>query len=117
LSDKSVDLGPEMRDPRFDLPVLALASLVSAALSVGLATALLYVSRTNTGADVGPTAATLNDAFSTFFGAAPGLLAGSGLAAYFARRASRMVTGILAGVDAYAAVLVPIWSSGTRCPP
>jgi hypothetical protein len=117
LSDKSVDLGPEMRDPRFDLPVLALASLVSAALSVGLATALLYVSRTNTGADVGPTAATLNDAFSTFFGAAPGLLAGSGLAAYFARRGSRMVTGILAGVVAYAAVLVPIWSSGTRCPP
>ena len=76
MSNKSVDLSPEIKDPRFDLPVLALGSLISAALSVGLATALLYLSRTNIGADVGPTAATLNDAFSTLFGAALGLLAG-----------------------------------------
>jgi hypothetical protein len=97
-----------MRDARFDLPVLALGGLLTAALSVGLATAFLYLSRTNTGPDVAPTAATLNDAFSTVFGAALGLLAGSGLTAYVARRGSRMATGILAGFLAYATVLIPV---------
>ena len=96
------------KDPRFDLPVLALGGLLTAALSVGLATAFLYVSRTNTGPDVGPTAATLNDAFSTLLGAALGLFAGSGLTAYLARRGSRVVTGIFAGFLAYAAVLFPV---------
>jgi hypothetical protein len=97
-----------MRDPRFDIPALALGGLLSAALSVGLATAFLLISRTNTGPDVGPTAATLNDAFSTLFGAALGLLAGSGLTACLARSGSRMATGFLAGVLAYAAVLIPV---------
>jgi hypothetical protein len=97
-----------MRDSRFDLPVLAVGSLLTAALSVGLATAFLYFSRTNTGPDVGPTAATLNDAFSTLLGAALGLLTGSGLTAYFARRGSRVATGIFAGFLAYAAVLIPV---------
>ena len=97
-----------MRDPRIDLPVLAVGSLLSAALSVGLATALLYISRTNTGPGVGPTAATLDDAFSTFFGAALGLLAGSGLTAAFARRGSQVATGVVAGFLAYASVLIPV---------
>jgi len=102
---------PRPRDerPRFDIPVLALGGLLSAVLSVGLATAFLYLSRTNTGPDVGPTAATLNDAFSTLSGAALGLLAGSGLTAGFARRGSRTATGILAGLFAYAAVLIPVF--------
>ena len=107
LSDKAGRAGPEVTGPRFDLPVLAVGSLVTAALSVGLATAFLYVSRTNTGPDVGPTAATLNDAFSTLFGAALGLLTGSGLSAYFARRGSPLATGIFAGFLAYATVLIP----------
>src|SRR5919204_3755133 len=89
----------------FDMPVLAVGGLVTAALSVGLATALLSVSRTTTGPNVGPTAATLNDAFSTLCGAALGLLGGSGVTARFARRGSRTATGILAGFFAYAAVL------------
>src|SRR3954469_18605969 len=59
-----------MRDPRFDFPVLSVGCLVTAGLSVGLATALLEVSRTTTGPNVGPTAATLNDAFNTLAGAA-----------------------------------------------
>jgi hypothetical protein len=90
------------------MPVLAVGGLVTAALSVGLATALLSVSRTTTGPNVGPTAATLNDAFSTLCGAALGLLGGSGVTARFARRGSRTATGILAGFFAYAAVLVPV---------
>jgi hypothetical protein len=97
-----------MRNPRFDIPVLAVGGLASAALGVGLGTALLYVSRSNTGPDVGPTAATLNDAFSTVSGAALGLLVGSGLTAFLARRGPRIMTGVLAGALAYAAVLVPV---------
>src|SRR6266511_4302993 len=108
LNHKPAELGPGMRDPRFDIPVLAVGGLVSAALSVGLGTAFLYISRTNTRPDVGPTAATLDDAFSTLFGAALGLLAGSCLTACFARHGSRMVTGIFAGFFAYAAVLIPV---------
>jgi hypothetical protein len=107
--NKHAEFRPERRDPRFDMPVLALGGLLSAALSVGLATAFLYISRTNTGPDVGPTAATLDDAFSTLFGAVLGLLVGSGLTACFARRGPRITTGILAGVLAYAAVLIPVF--------
>ncbi len=108
MNDKPAELGPGMRDPRFDIPVLAVGGLVSAALSVGLGTAFLYISRTNTRPDVGPTAATLDDAFSTLFGAALGLLVGSGLTAFLARRGPRITTGVVAGVLAYAAVLIPV---------
>jgi hypothetical protein len=96
------------RGPRFDVPVLAVGAVASAVLSVGLATALLLVSRSNASADVGPTAATLEEALSTLFGAALGLLVGSGLTASLARRGSRVVTGIVAGSITYLAVLVPI---------
>jgi hypothetical protein len=102
------DPGPPIRDPGFDLRVLVIGGLVTGALSVACATGLLYLSRTRAGPDVGPTAATLNDAFITLFGAAFGLLIGSGLTACFARRGSRMVTGIVAGSFAYAAVLIPV---------
>jgi hypothetical protein len=97
-----------MRDARFDLPASAVGSLLAAALSVGLATAFLYLARADTGADVGPTAATLEEAFSTLLGAALGLFLGSGSTAAFARRGSRLAAGIFAGLVAYAAVLVPI---------
>ena len=97
-----------MRARRLDIPILVLGCLLTAALSVGLATAFLYVSRTNANPDIGPTAATLGDAFSTLVGAGLGLLAGSGLAAYFTRRGSQIATGVLAGVVVYAAVLIPL---------
>jgi hypothetical protein len=108
LSDNLFDSDGGIRNPRFDLPVFAVGAIASAVLSVGLATGLLYLSRTSTGPSVGPTAATLNDAFSTLLGAVLGLLLGSGLTACFARRGSRMVTGLLAGFFAYAAVLIPV---------
>jgi hypothetical protein len=108
VDSQLVRLRPDMRDPRFDLRVLVIGGLVAAALSVSCATGFLYLSRSSTGPDVGPTAATLDDAFSTLFGAALGLLVGSGLTACFARRGPRMVTGIIAGSIAYGAVLVPV---------
>jgi peptidoglycan/LPS O-acetylase OafA/YrhL len=97
-----------MRDPRFDFPVLSVGCLVTAGLSVGLATALLEVSRTTTGPNVGPTAATLNDAVYTLAGAALGLAAGSGVVARFVRRGSRVTAGLIAGFFAYGAVLIPV---------
>ena len=81
---------------------------MTGALSVALATAFLHMSRAHTGPDVGPTAATLGDAFSTFLGAALGLAGGSGVSAAIARRGSRLATGLIVGFVAYAAVLVPI---------
>lgn len=96
-----------MRDPAFDLPVLGLGALATAVLSVGLATAFLHASRSSTGPDVGPTAATLGDAFATFLGAALGLVLGSGASAALARRGSRLATGLLVGFIAYAVALVP----------
>ncbi len=68
LSENLFQSDPEIRDPRFDLPVLAVGGLASALLSVAGATGLLYLSRSSTGPSVGPTAATLDDAFSTVFG-------------------------------------------------
>jgi hypothetical protein len=108
LSDADRGAGPATREPRFDVLVLAVGSLLTAALSVGFATAFLYLSRTKTGPDVGPTAATLDDAVSTLSGAALGLLTGSGLTACFARRGARVATGVVAGFLAYATVLVPV---------
>src|SRR3954454_8977308 len=95
------DPGPCVRDPRFDVRVLVVGGFVTGALSGGGAAGLLYLSRSRTGPDVGPRAAPLNDAFITLFGAAFGLLVGSGLTACYARRGSRMVTGIVAGFFAY----------------
>ena len=97
-----------MRDPRFDFPVLSVGCLVTAGLSVGLATALLEVSRTTTGPNVGPTAATLNDAVYTLAGGSLGLAAGSGVVARFVRRGSRVTAGLIAGFFAYGAVLIPV---------
>jgi hypothetical protein len=103
------ELNPLIRERRFDLPALALGAVLTATLGVGLATVFLYLSRTTTGPDVGPTAATLSDGSSSVVGAALGLLAGSGLTACFARSGSRVATGLLAGFLAYAAVLIPIF--------
>jgi hypothetical protein len=97
-----------LRDPRFDLRALLIGASTAAVLAVGLATALLVASRANQSPNVGPTAATLSDAFATVAGACLGLLLGAGLASFIARSGSRIVTGILAGFIAYAMVLTPI---------
>ena len=98
----------EARDPSFDIPVLVIGAVLTGALSVSLATGFLFLVRTSASPDVGPTAASLNEGFATLFGAALGLLVGSGISACVARRGSRIATGIIAGVVAYAAVLVPV---------
>jgi len=108
VTDLSESTAAAGRDPRFDLPVLAIGGLVTAGLSVGLATLLLQLSRASTGPNVGPTAATPGDAFSTVLGAALGLAVGSGASAAFAHRGSRMATGLAVGFSAYALVLVPL---------
>jgi hypothetical protein len=75
---------------------------------VSLATIALTATKSNEGTDIGPTAASVDEAFGTLLGAAAGLFIGTGLAAALARRGPRLVTGIVAGFVAYACVLVPI---------
>src|SRR4051812_1826836 len=56
---------------------------------------------------VGPTSATLDEAFSAFFGASVGVAVGSALCAFSVRRGSRLASGVLAGLVAYVFVLAP----------
>jgi hypothetical protein len=99
---------PAGRYPRLDFPRLAVGALASAALSVALATLFAHVSGKSGGANIGPTSATVGDAFSTLLGAALGLAVGSGLTALFVRRGLRMASGLVAGLLVYVAVLLPI---------
>jgi hypothetical protein len=76
-----------------------LAVVIGTALaSVGLAAALV---RHWDRADLGPTAASLNEAFGVFLGVALGLLAGSFVASIVARREPRIVAGCAAGLLSY----------------
>jgi hypothetical protein len=56
---------------------------------------------------VGPTAATLDKAFSAFFGACIGVALGSALCALTVRRGSPQFSGLLAGLAACVLVLAP----------
>jgi hypothetical protein len=89
---------------RFDVSVVAVGGLASGAL--GLGTALLLRASVSTDG-VGPTAASLSDAFSLLFGAAVGLAAGSASVAFAARTGPRILTGLVAGLLGYALVLAP----------
>ncbi len=91
--------------PGFDAPVLATGGLLSGALALGAA--LVLRSWVDTGSDVGPTAATLNEAFSLLYGAAIGLAVGAALAAFAARSGPRILSGVLAGLCGYVVVLAP----------
>jgi hypothetical protein len=95
------------RDPRFDLPALVAGALGTAALSIGLAEALLRASQANPNPDTGPTAATLDDAFSFIAGASLGMLVGCALTAFFCRRGSRTATGIAVGFLAWLTGFLP----------
>jgi hypothetical protein len=88
-----------------DLPRIGVATVVTAALGLALAAALLDHSRSTP--HVGPTSATLDDAFSILLGAALGLALGGLLAALLVRRGSRVLSGVLVGLLAYAFVLAP----------
>jgi hypothetical protein len=92
-----------------DLPRIGIASVVAAALALGLAVAFLRHAQST--ADVGPTSATLDEAFSTLLGAILGLALGGVLGALSVRRGSRLVSGLLVGLLAYIFVLGPVFVS------
>ena len=95
-----------MTKDRLDPSRVAIATVVAAGLSVGLAAAFLRnAGRT---AHVGPTSATLDEAFSSFLGAGIGLALGGALCALSIRRGSPLLSGLLVGVFAYALVLAPV---------
>jgi hypothetical protein len=90
---------------RLDLSRIAIATGVAGGLGVALAAAFSRHAQ-DTG-HVGSTAATLDEAFSAFFGAGIGLALGSALCALAVRRGSPQLSGLLAGLAAYVLVLVP----------
>lgn len=90
-----------------DLPRIGVATVLAAALSLGLGLAFLRHAQST--AHVGPTSATLDEAFSLLFGAALGLAVGGAVAALLVRRGSRPLAGVLAGLVAYLLVLAPVF--------
>jgi hypothetical protein len=90
-----------------DLPRIALATALAAGLGLGLAVAFLRHAQASS--HVGPTSATLDEAFSSFLGAGIGLALGSALAALSARRGSPLAAGVIAGLAAYLLVLAPVF--------
>jgi hypothetical protein len=95
-----------MNRDRLDVPRVGMASIVSAGLSLGLAVAFLRHAQSTP--DVGPTSATLDDAFSMLIGAGIGLALGGALCALFVRRGSPALSGLIAGLLAYVVVLCPV---------
>jgi hypothetical protein len=79
--------------------------VVTAALAVGLAAALLY--RSSRSPHVGPTSAALSDAFSQLAGACLGLAIGGFGTAMLVRRGSRLGSGVVVGVIAFFVGVVP----------
>jgi hypothetical protein len=96
-----------MNRDRLDLQRIGIASIVAAALGVALSVA--FVRHAQSKPDVGPTAATLDEAFSSLWGAGIGLALGSALCALLVRRGSRVFSGLIAGLLAYVVVLVPVF--------
>jgi hypothetical protein len=92
---------------RLDLRRIALATALAAGLGVGFAVAFLRHAQSTS--HVGPTSATLDEAFSSFLGAGIGLALGSALGALSIRRGSRLAAGVIAGLAAYVLVLAPLF--------
>ena len=91
---------------RLDLPRIGIATIVAAGLGVGLAVAFLRHAQSKP--DVGPTAATLDEASSILFGAGIGLALGGAVGALSVRRGSPVLSGLIAGLLAYVVVLAPV---------
>jgi hypothetical protein len=91
---------------RLDSSRIAIATVVAAGLGVGLAAA--FVRHAQHTRHVGPTSATLDEAYSSFFGAGIGLAVGSAFCALLIRRGSPLRSGLLAGLAAYVLVLAPV---------
>jgi len=101
-----------MSSGSFDWQRVVVSIAVTAGLAVGLAAAFLY--HASTTPDVGPTAASLDDAFSAIAGVCLGLLIGSAMAGLLIRRGSSLLAGVVAGFVAYWVAVVPYlfsWSS------
>jgi hypothetical protein len=73
---------------------------------LGLGVAVLIRSWAETDS-AGPTAATLDEAFSLLCGAAIGLAVGTAFVAFVARRGPRVLSAIVAGLFGYAVVIAP----------
>lgn len=79
------------------------------ALAVGLA--VLFGSwAAEEGAEVGPTAATLDEASLQYLGAAVGLAAGSAAVSFAVRRRSRLSAGALASAIGYVVVVLLVFA-------
>jgi len=85
---------------------VGIGTVVAAGLGTGLAAAFLNHAQGTE--HVGPTSATLDEAFSSFLGAGIGLALGSALCALLIRRGSPLLSGLVAGVAAYVLVLAPV---------
>src|SRR5215208_2428852 len=96
-----------MNFARLDLPRIGIATVVAAGLGVGLAVSFLRHAQSTR--DVGPTSATLDDAYSSLLGAAIGLALGGLLGAFSVRRGSRFSRACLVELYAYVFVPVPVF--------
>jgi hypothetical protein len=95
-----------LTNDRLDLPRIALATALAAGLGVGLA--FVFLRHAQATSHVGPTSATLDEAFSAFLGAGMGLALGGAFGALSVRRGSRLAAGVIAGLTAYVVVLAPV---------
>lgn len=86
---------------------LAVGAICATVASLGLG--LLLAGYAERNEESGATADVLEQAFYFLLGAGAGLLVGSAVAAALARTGSRILTGVLAGLLAYAAILAPIY--------
>jgi len=94
-----------MRDGHFDLTRIAVFTVLTAAVAVGSAEALLYQS--SHAAHVGPTSAALSDGTSAIAGACLGLGVGALAAAACVRSGSRVASGLIVGVIAFLVGVAP----------
>ena len=96
-----------MGSERLDLPRIGMATIVAAGLALGLA--LVFLRHAQSTSHVGPTSATLDEAFSLLAGAVLGLGLGGAVAALSVRHGSRVLSGLLVGLLAYVLVLAPVF--------
>jgi len=97
-----VSVGRPTPKRRLDAPLIVIGGVISgeelrSAFGLG-----------STPVPLGPTAATLNDAFGLLYGAAAGLAVGIAVVAFSARIEPKIVTGLFSGLLGYVAVVAPV---------
>ena len=98
-----------MGSERLDLPRIGLATAAAAGLALGLA--FVFLRHAQSTSHVGPTSATLDEAFSLLAGAALGLGLAGAVAALVVRHGPRALSGLIVGLLAYVLVLAPVFVS------